>query len=319
MRKNIILCVVLTSSFFLSGFGMNDFFQAEQSPVSFYENLLLSGERALFSGEYQRAIKELEIAAFGLFHRKISAAKAYILMSLSYYHLENREKAEEFIKDATLLLSEDELRAIELNIDNADRKVLESLILGAGVLIEETDLPVSENKAPETVNERINQLLEERKKQQPEQLKEKAEIPVGKDEANRPAEKIQDERTSIEGLEELFVLDESVQKSGLLDIRIQKGSNSISIGILFPSNAQHQVFEIIEALPNRIVIDISDVTGIKAARSIGINDFGISSIRTGMFEVNVARVVFDAVGDLPTYRIEIAQGGLRVVIEKSPL
>jgi len=342
----------------VSGFGLNDFRQEEQSPVSFYENLLLSGEEALFSGEYQRAIKELEIAAFGLFHKKDSAAKAYTLISLSYYHLENREKAEKFLKDAALFVSEDELRAIELNIDNADRDVLESLIQDFDVfgdakelpVLEEDPLPLEEPQKvnppipekteqakieqdkteqakieqekkvmPLSVDERITQLVEEREKQQQEQVKEKAGIPVKKEMAKKPAEKNQEERSQIKEMEEIFILDEPVQKSILSEIRIQKGANSIEIGILFQPYTQHKVFEIIDAPPKRIVIDISNITGIKAGQSIDINDVGITSIRTGMFKVNVARVVFDAVGDLPTYRIEKTEGGLRVVIEKSPL
>ena len=80
--KSISLCIVLVSCFLMPGFGENGSRQGEQSPVSFYEKLLLSGEKAFFSGEYDKAIKELEIAAFGLFLRKFSAAKAYVSASL---------------------------------------------------------------------------------------------------------------------------------------------------------------------------------------------------------------------------------------------
>lgn len=352
------------------GFGLNEIRQDEKSPVSFYENLLLSGEEALFSGEYQRAIKELEIAAFGLFQRKSSAAKAYILISLSYYHLEDRDSAGRYLKEAARLLNEEEFRALELNIDDSDRDLLEKLIQDADVFgsvetvypeIEEEPVSlekplstqdkkeqdkkeqeridqerkelekkeqerieqekkVQEKKImPETVDERIAQLIDQRKKQQSEKLKEKAEIPVEAEEVKIPVEKIQEEKTEIEGLEELFVPDEPVQKSILLEIRIQKRTNSIDIGILFQPYKQHQVFEITNPPPKRIVIDIHNITGIKAGRSIDINDFGITSIRTGMFKDNIARVVFDAEGDLPPYRIEKTEGGLRLVIEKSPL
>ncbi|MCJ7582119.1 MAG: AMIN domain-containing protein [Candidatus Aminicenantes bacterium] len=347
----VFLTIVLTICFFMSGFGLNDFRQEAQSPVSFYENLLFSGEEALFSGEYQRAIKELEIAAFGLFHRKSSAAKAYILMSLSYYHLKNREKAEEFLKNAALLVNEEELRAIELNIDTPDRDVLESLIQDFDVFgsiepvspeIEEEPVslekPLSaqkKKKQDKKEQERIEQdkvdqakkeqeRIEQDKKEQEKKTQEKKKMPETVD--DRIAQLIeqrkkqqQEEKTEIKGLEELFVLDEPVQESNLSEIRIQKGTNSIVIGILFQPYTQHQAFEIIDTPPKRIVIDISNITGIRAVRSIDINDFGITSIRTGMFKVNVARVVFDAEGDLPTYRIEKAEGGLRVVIEKSPL
>ncbi|MFC2166507.1 AMIN domain-containing protein [Acidobacteriota bacterium] len=331
--KRILLSVLLMCCFLMFGFGVNEISQDVKSPLSFYENLLISGEEAFLSGEYQRAIKELEIAAFGLYHRKNTAAKAYVLISLSYYHLENRVKADEYLKEAALLVSVDELRTIEPNIDGADRNILESLIQDADVsgegavlpALEEKTIPEQEKKEPEkkkkpeTVDERITQLVEERKKQQAEQLKEKAEIPEKKEMAKKPAEKGQEVKTQIEGMEEIFILDEPVQKSILSEIRIQKGTNSIDVGILFQPFTEYQVFEIIDSPPKRIVIDLFNIAGIKTSRSIDINDFGITSVRTGMFKPDVARVVFDALGDLPTYRIEEIKGGLRVVIEKSPL
>jgi len=364
--KIIVLNIVLTSCFIMAGFGLNNSRQEEQSPVSFYETMLLSGEEAFFSGEYIKAIKELEIAAFGLFHRKYLAAKAYILISLSYSHLEDRDNAGGFLKEAASLVNEQELRAIELYIDDSDSEVLESLIQDFDVFsdvtelpeLEEDPLPVEKSQKenlkvevppipekieqdkkeqdkieqekieqakieqakkvmPLSVDERIAQLVEQRKKQQSEQLKEKSEVPVKKEPAKKTAEKIQEKDTQIEGLEELFITEGPVQEQVLSEIRIQKGTSSIDIGILFHPYTQHQVFEIIDTPPKRIVIDIHNITGIKAGRSIAINDFGITSIRTGMFKDNIARVVFDAEEDLPSYRIEKTEGGLRVVIEKS--
>ncbi len=326
LGKSISLCIVLMSCFLLAGFGKNDSGQSEQSPLSFYENLLFSGEEAFFSGEYKKAIKELEIAAFGLFQRKYSVAKAYVLISLSYYHLDNRDSAGEFLKNAARLLSVEEMKELELSISDSNREMLESLIqdfdvFGAAadtpvfkenpVILEKTPLtPLKEEpekkKMPETVDERIAQLVEQRKKQQPAQKKEKA------------GEKGQEKISKIEGREELFVLDEVVQGQILSEIWIQKGTNTLVVGIVFQPNTQHHVFEITDILPKRIIIDIHNTFGINAGRSININDFGITSIRTGMFKDNIVRVVFDAAGDLPTYRIEKTEDGLKLVIKKQP-
>ncbi len=349
--KIISLCIVLMGCFLLTGFGENYSVQGEQSPVSFYENLLISGERAFLSGEYEKAVKVLEIAAFGLFFRKSSAAKAYVLLSLSYYHLNNRDSAGKFLVEATRLLSEEELKKLDLNIDDTDRGVLESLIqdldifraaTAPSVLAEDPRLlekppPTPEKKVPErknipesvdkktaaqkktmpkTVDERIAQLIEIRTTKQPEQLKEKAEIPSKKEMKKKPVQKRQEKESQIEGLEELFILDQPVQEKILSEIRIQKGTDSLDVRILFQPYTLHQIFEITDMPPKRIVIDIHNITGIRAGRSIDINDFGITSIRTGMFKANVARVVFDAEGDLPAYKLEKIEDGLRLAIEK---
>lgn len=325
-EKFISLCIVLLSCFLLAGFVKNDFGQSEQSPLSFYEKLLLSGEEAFMSGEYNKAIKELEIAAFGLSQRKYSVAKSYVLISLSHYHLDNRDSAGGFLKDAARLLSEKELKELELNISDSDRAVLENLIqefdvFGAAAetpVLEEDPLSIEKSpptpvkkvpekkKMPKTVDERIAQLVEQRKKQQPERSNIKN------------LQMSQEKDIRIEGLEKLFVLDESVQEQTLMNIWIQKGTSTLDVGIVFQPNTQHQVFEITDVPLKRIVIDIYNITGIKAGRSININDFGITSIRTGLFKDNIARVVIDAEGELPNYRIEKTEDGLKLVIEKQP-
>ncbi len=351
--KVISLCIVFMCCFLLTGFGQKNSGQGEQSAISFYENLLLSGERAFFSGDYEKAVKELEIAAFGLFLRKFSAAKAYILISLSYYHLDNQDSAGEFLIEAARLLGEEDLRELDLNIDDSNRKVLESLIQDFDIfkaartlqVPEEDPLPLEESpptpvkkepenkektksvdqKAaqqkktmPKTVDERIAQLIEKRKKELPEQLKEKAEVPLKKKTEKKTTQKSQENDSQITGLEELFVQDESVQENKLTEIWIQKGTNVLDVRILFQPYTSHQIFEITNVPPNRIVIDINNINGIKAGRSIDVNDFGITSIRTGMFKANIARVVFDAEGALPAYRLEKIKNGLRLIIERSP-
>ena len=213
--KLFVLGIILTSFFLLPGCGQNDFGQGDQSPASFYETILLSGEEAFFSGEYKKAIKELEIAAFGLFHRKILAAKAYILISLSYSHLEDRDNAGEFLKEAASLVNEQELRAIELNIDDSDSEMLESLIQDFDVFSDATELPVLEEdppslEEPQKVNleekappipEKTEQAKIEQKKKEQERIEQEK-----KEQEKKTAEKIQEKDIQIEGLEELFII-----------------------------------------------------------------------------------------------------------------
>ena len=233
LGKILIFGIVLTGCFIAAGFGLNDFRQSEQSTLSFYENLLLSGEEAFISGEYEKAIKELEIAAFGLFQSKHLVAKAYILMGLSYHHLENPNNAEGFLKKAGQLLNQDELIVLELNIDESDSKILEKLIQDYNVYLVETDPPLSEEESPppelplppkiepekkiqqEAVEEKPPPVIEQEitqpeKKILPETAQ-KIPPPVNKQEKTQPPEqsktiseeKSQEKEIQIEGLEKL--------------------------------------------------------------------------------------------------------------------
>ena len=352
-----MLFALLILVFFQAGFGQYETQQEIQNRESFYESLLLSGEEAFFLGDYEKAIRELEIAAFGLFHRKLLAGKAYILMSLSSFYLEDRDSAGKFLREAAQLLSEKELLELELNIDDSDKEVLESMIRDFDVFgatdtvdseTEEKSPPLEKSqklkqeekkpstpvkkepekkeaemkeqmemkllvrapdkkKIPETVEERIAQLKEERKQKETETAE------------TKPPKKSQTKESEIEGLEELFILDEPAQDWVLSEIWIQKDTDSLEIEILFKPYTQHSVFEIIDIPPNRIVIDIQNITKIEAARSTDIYDFGIASIRTGQFKPSTARVVLDAIGNLPPYTVEKTDEGLKVVIKRSPL
>lgn len=67
--------------------------------------------------------------------------------------------------------------------------------------------------------------------------------------------------------------------------------------------------------PDRLVLDLLGVRGTATARTIPINKFGIETARLGLYPDKI-RIVFDAQNRLPDYRIDLIQGGLRIVIGK---
>lgn len=108
----------------------------------------------------------------------------------------------------------------------------------------------------------------------------------------------------------------SSEEGMLTDIVLYKGSETLEVEFLCDPSTSHQVFEIKDPRPQRIVIDFFDLVDIRAARSIPVKDYGIDVIRSGMYKSNVARVVLDALGELPRYRIEKSMMGLRIVITR---
>ena len=94
-------------------------------------------------------------------------------------------------------------------------------------------------------------------------------------------------------------------------IIISKEPNTLEVKILLNQYTTSEYFEVCE--PNRIVIDFFETENITASRQIDVNDFGIISIRAGMYESDKARVVFDLGKTIPFYRIESVQDGVRVL------
>lgn len=285
----------------------------EQTSESFYLKLLNQGEQSFLAGEYQRAIRELEIAAFGLFRQKVQMGKAYVYMTLCYQHLEDSEKAKASLIEAFRWLTEEEYKALNIQVSASDIFVLEQIIEEAGLFdgaIRDEDPELEEDvsekpekkKKPDSVQDRISQLVTERKQQQSEEVKEKPPVPIKKE-------------NPIEGLEELFEEEESPKNQVVSEIWIHKEESSLRVDILFQPYTAHRVFEIINPPPKRIVIDIQNITGINAADRIPINDFGIQVIRTGMYNDATARIVFDTVSEIPIYKVEKTEDGLRIVFQ----
>ncbi len=81
----------------------------------FYSNLFKKGEQSFFNSDYSQAIKELEIAAFGLPQDDPLKTKAYIYMSLSYYYLKDTVNSEKFYITAINSLGDQGFSSIELD------------------------------------------------------------------------------------------------------------------------------------------------------------------------------------------------------------
>jgi len=108
------------------------------------------------------------------------------------------------------------------------------------------------------------------------------------------------------------------QTGSLEKIVVSKGPTALEVTIILSGYTYHRSFEI--ASPSRLVIDFIDITSIKAPRSTRIRDFGIVSLRTGRFEPNIARVVFDFIEAITPYKLEPNPRGVTVTFwkEKPP-
>ena len=97
-----------------------------QETDAFYENLFKKGEKSFLAKNYKEAVKELEIAVFGLHKEKELRGKAYVYLSLSHYYLKDRKKCEKYLREAFELLGDEGIKKLEL--DKPTRSDVEKLI-----------------------------------------------------------------------------------------------------------------------------------------------------------------------------------------------
>lgn len=121
-KKIVRLCGILFVGVML--FGNPDL--TCQETDAFYKNLFKKGEKSFLAKKYKEAVKELEIAVFGLYKEKELRGKAYVYLSLSHYYLKDRKKCEKYLRDAFDLLGDEGIKKLEL--DKFARSDLEKLI-----------------------------------------------------------------------------------------------------------------------------------------------------------------------------------------------
>lgn len=133
-------------------------FHYSQKSDPFYVNLLDKGEKSFIAGNYKSAIKDLEIAAFGLLEEKKLKAKAYVYIGLSYYYLRNLNKSKEYLNDAVESISEEKL--LDLDLDESARIELKNLLNSFKLkafdkdISERGDIRLNINEAPEKRKDR---------------------------------------------------------------------------------------------------------------------------------------------------------------------
>lgn len=103
----------------------------------------------------------------------------------------------------------------------------------------------------------------------------------------------------------------SQQKGSIEKIVISKTEKTVEVRVLLSLSTYYRQFEL--SGPNRVVLDFFDTSSIKAPRFLRVNALGVRGIRTGRFSRNIARVVFDMLDGIPSYKIETIDRGLRIL------
>jgi len=106
----------------------------------FYLKLFQDGEAAFIAGDHAKAVKDLEVAVFGLSADRAKAAKAYIYLSLSHSALKNRDLCRQFLSRATTLLEKEGPGSLGLDMAtlNGYERLIENFRLALGAPEEQT-------------------------------------------------------------------------------------------------------------------------------------------------------------------------------------
>jgi len=106
------------------------------------------------------------------------------------------------------------------------------------------------------------------------------------------------------------------QTGVLRDIQVAKNPSGIEITIILTADAAYRTFEL--TLPSRLVLDLPGIEKVAAPAEIAVEGGGVLRIRSGLFNRNTARIVFDTAGKMPRYEIVKISEGLRILFAAEP-
>ncbi len=99
--------------------------------------------------------------------------------------------------------------------------------------------------------------------------------------------------------------------STIKDIKFEKVDSQLQVLITVDGAFTFETLEV--QAPQRLVIDFKSVSQIAAPPVLEVNDLGVVSIRTGQFQPDVARVVFDLADPAPAHSLTQTETGLKVL------
>jgi tetratricopeptide (TPR) repeat protein len=99
---------------------------AGQDTDPFYRKTLENGETSYLAKSYEEAVRNLEIAVFGLAKEKTLQARGYVFLALSRAALQQKDLSAENLTSAITLIGGDELRA--MNLPESVKAELEKLL-----------------------------------------------------------------------------------------------------------------------------------------------------------------------------------------------
>jgi len=104
--------------------------------------------------------------------------------------------------------------------------------------------------------------------------------------------------------------------SEIKEITYQKVDDQLQVFIKIEGPFTFETLEI--SAPQRLVLDFHSVSKISAAPLLEVNDLGLTTIRAGQYQPEVARVVFDLNEKTPAHSLTQVENGLKVVFWMEP-
>ena len=111
-----------------------------------------------------------------------------------------------------------------------------------------------------------------------------------------------------------FLFSQVGESQAIEDISFWKSYKQVEIFIQYRRHIDYTSFTL--SNPSRLAIDLPGIERVSASPNVDINEMGITSIRSAIHSPGIVRVVVDFSDDIPRYKIEEVEDGLKIFFWK---
>lgn len=111
-----------------------------------------------------------------------------------------------------------------------------------------------------------------------------------------------------------LLFSQEAEARTLENIGFKKIGNRIEVSIEYKGDVDFESFLLFD--PNRLAVDLLGVENISSSSNVEVNEMGITSIRSAVYSPGVVRVVLDFSDEIPRYKIEDFEKGLKIYFWK---
>lgn len=111
-----------------------------------------------------------------------------------------------------------------------------------------------------------------------------------------------------------LLFSQGAEARAIENIGFKKIGNRVEVSIEYKGDVDFESFMLFG--PNRLAVDLMGIEKISSPLNVDVNEMGITSIRSAVYSPGVVRVVLDFSDEIPRYKIEDFEKGLKIYFWK---
>lgn len=111
-----------------------------------------------------------------------------------------------------------------------------------------------------------------------------------------------------------LLFSQEAEARAIENIGFKKIGNQVEVSIEYKGDVDFESFMLFG--PNRLAVDLLGIEKISSPPNVDVNEIGITSIRSAVYSPGVVRVVLDFSDEIPRYKIEDFEKGLKIYFWK---